>query len=106
MAANLPACHVEDAKQTKLSMSPSQMCECFQSRLAKDLGSDTDLSDLRVTLRAPSAHEVEASVTKASGDEAAILPPMTVKVLDRPISSGDVQSLAASVARALLNQKR
>ncbi len=106
MAANLPQCHVEGVKLIKASMTPSQMCECFQDRLVKEVGSNTDLSNVRIVLRAESAHKVEASITKVSDDHSDDLPPMAVQVLDRPINSSDIQSLAAAVGHALLNQKR
>ena len=40
MAADVPSCHVENAKAAKLSLSPSQMCQCFQRRLAGEVGDD------------------------------------------------------------------
>lgn len=105
MAGNLASCHVENAKAAKLSISPSQMCQCFQRRLAGEVGSDIDLSTIRVVLNPRNSHEVEASLHAVSGNGAAVLEPISVKVLDRPINSSDIESLASAVGHALLNQK-
>lgn len=97
-ASNLPACHVEGIKLIKASMSPLQMCHCFQTRLAKDVGSDTDLTDIRIILRTKSAHKVEASISRVSDDHSDVFAQMAIKVHDRPINSSDIQSLATVAA--------
>lgn len=105
MAANGPACHVENADKIKTAMSRSEMCQSFEEQISKDVGSQTDLSQIRVILKMDNAHYVEATITKASDENSVVLPPMAVEVLDRPLNLTDIRSLATSIGHALLNQK-
>ncbi|MCK0098008.1 hypothetical protein MWU38_01315 [Qipengyuania sp. S6317L1] len=105
MAADVPSCRVENANAAKLSMSSSQMCQCFQRRLADEVGSDIDLSAIRIVLKPRNSHEVEASVHAASETSAPVLEPVSVKVFDRSINASDIESLASAVGRALLDPK-
>lgn len=104
MAANEPECRVEGADKIKVAMAPAQMCRCFQDQLAEDIGSKTDLSDIRVVLKMDGAHSVKATITNVSGEQSQIISPITVEVLDRPINLRDIRSLASSIGHALLNQ--
>lgn len=105
MAAGGPVCHVENADKIKTAMAPSQMCQCFEDQLSQDIGSQADLSEIRVVLKMDSAHYVEATITRESDQNSIVLPPMAVEVLDRPLNLTDIRSLATSIGHALLNQK-
>ena len=94
-------CRVEGAKHLAPAVSEAQICEAFRTGLASALGDGGNVDGLQVQLAISGEGTMDAIVTDASGASATPYPNVSIDVMDRPMTLGDVENLAKTVAKLI-----
>lgn len=83
----------------------SDLCARFQNRLASVLG-HAMVESLIISIDVSKGGTINADVSQRVKDEVVAVTTMSVDVMDRPLSVGDLDQLADAVANKLANHSR
>lgn len=109
-------CQIINAKYLGPSLGAEQLCERFMTQLSQATGNQRNLSELTIVIEVTKEGGLHANLTEAiengEGEEARVgeragektLPPISVEVMDRDLKVADLDKLAQTVGKFLVQE--
>lgn len=101
---SIQACTISGAQYLSAEIDGGEVCTRFQSRLAHVLGQDA-VSSLEISIIVSKSGTIDAALSRRVDGEVVPLTTMSIDVMDRPLSIGDLDQLADAIANTLASDK-